>query len=77
MVKGVSRERMSDGTIHSDFTMWATVKDITNGVFYYRTYEDLCIKKVDLKKLDFLGDETKSISLYRLDEFEDVSEQLS
>lgn len=77
MVKGVSRERMSDGTIHSDFTMWATVKDITNGVFYYRTYDDLCIKKVDLKKLYFLGDETKGISLYGLDEFEDVSEQLS
>jgi choloylglycine hydrolase len=75
MAKGVVRERMSDGTIHSDFTMWATVKDITNRIFYYRTYDDLRIKKVDLKKLDFLGDVVKNISLDGLDEFEDVSQQ--
>jgi choloylglycine hydrolase len=73
--KGVVRGRTSDGAILSDYTMWTTVKDITNRIFYYRTYDNLNIKKVDLKTLDFLEDEIKKIPLDGKDEFEDVSQQ--
>jgi choloylglycine hydrolase len=75
ITKGVVRGRTSDGAIQSDYTMWTTVKDITNRIFYYRTYDNLSIKKVDLKTLDFLGDEIKNIPLDGKDEFEDVSQQ--
>jgi choloylglycine hydrolase len=37
----------------SEFTQWVVFKDLTNLIFYYRTYQDLCLKSIDLKKLDF------------------------
>lgn len=37
----------------SDYTQWAVIKDLTNRVFYFRSYNDLCLKMIDLKKLDF------------------------
>ncbi len=47
-----------------DFTQWAVIKDLTHRVFYFRSYYDLCLKKVDLKKLDFdKGTFGKTLSL--------------
>ncbi len=31
-----------------DYTQWSVVKDLTNGKFYYRTYQDLNIKEEEL-----------------------------
>jgi choloylglycine hydrolase len=36
-----------------DYTQWIVVKDLTNKVLYFRSYQDLALKKVDMKKLDF------------------------
>ncbi len=36
-----------------DYTQWVVIKDLTNQVFYFRSYKDLCLKMVDLKKLNF------------------------
>jgi choloylglycine hydrolase len=34
-----------------DYTQWVIVKDLKNKVLYFRSYEDLILKKIDLKKL--------------------------
>jgi len=36
-----------------DYTQWIVVKDLTNKVLYFRSYQDLALKKVDMKKLSF------------------------
>jgi choloylglycine hydrolase len=36
----------------SDYTQWIVIKDLKNLVFYFRTYENLMLRAIDLKKLD-------------------------
>jgi choloylglycine hydrolase len=36
----------------SDYTMWIVIKDLKNTVLYFRTYENLSLRAIDLKKLD-------------------------
>jgi len=38
---------------HSDYTQWIVVKDMTNSFLYFRSYDNLNLRKIDLKKLDF------------------------
>lgn len=47
---------------HSDYTQWVVVKDLTNSQFYFRSYDNLNLRKIDLKKLDF-GKSTKAEQL--------------
>ena len=35
----------------ADFTSWAVAKDVTNNALYYRTYEDLTIRVLNLDKV--------------------------
>ncbi len=35
-----------------DYTQWIVIKDLTNKVMYFRSYQDLALKKVDLKQLN-------------------------
>lgn len=47
-----------------DYTQWVVIKDLTNKVLYFRSYQDLALKKVDMKKLNFnIGAEMKSIRI--------------
>jgi hypothetical protein len=36
----------------SDYTQWIAIKDLKNLVFYFRNYENLMLRTIDLKKLD-------------------------
>lgn len=36
-----------------ELTQWVVIKDLKNKILYYRTYEDLTLRFIDLKKLDF------------------------
>jgi len=36
-----------------DYTQWIVIKDLTNRVLYFRSYQDLALKKVDIQKLNF------------------------
>lgn len=44
---------LDDGKTESDITQWALFKDITNKMFYYRTYNDMTLRGIDMSKLDF------------------------
>jgi len=46
------------------YAQWAVIKDLTNKVLYYHTYNNQMLKAIDMKKLDFtVGAKPKSISV--------------
>jgi choloylglycine hydrolase len=45
----------------ADYTQWAVVKDLTNKVFYFRSYDSMSPKSVDLKKINFNSQKKRSI----------------
>jgi choloylglycine hydrolase len=50
--KGDIREKV-EGKDYCDYTQWNLIKDLTNGVIYFRSYDNLNLRALDLKKLDF------------------------
>jgi choloylglycine hydrolase len=49
---GMSQE-VNKGSIACDITWWVVIKDLKNLVYYYRTYNNLTMRKIELGKLDF------------------------
>ena len=49
---------------HPHFTSYAVVGDLKNRVYYFRTYDNYDIRKVDLSKIDFGKAKLKSASLF-------------
>ncbi len=41
--------------VEEDYTQWVVIKDLKNKVLHFRTYDNLCLRSVDLKKLNFTG----------------------
>jgi choloylglycine hydrolase len=65
IVKGMAVDRAPDGHVAaSETTQWATFRDITNRVYYFRTYDNYTLRKIDLKRLDFKGGKTRTIPMY-------------
>jgi choloylglycine hydrolase len=62
-------------TLDYEQTQWATVHDLTNRVLYFRTYGNLVIRKVDLKRIDFAGKAIQHIPMPTNVQFEDVTAQ--
>jgi choloylglycine hydrolase len=48
---GLSRGSASPSSFEQ--TQWIVIKDLKNKKLYYRTYEDLTLRQIDLTKLDF------------------------
>ncbi len=54
IVRGMVVDKNKDGKItSSETTQWASFRDLTNKVFYFRTYDNYNLRRIDLKKLDF------------------------
>jgi choloylglycine hydrolase len=49
---GLIRERTPVGA-GLDSTQWIVIKDMTNKVFYFRSYKDLALKSIDMKRINF------------------------
>ncbi|MBF0494538.1 MAG: choloylglycine hydrolase family protein [Candidatus Omnitrophica bacterium] len=63
IVKGMAVDRTPDGkTVSNESTQWTALKDLTNKVFYFQTYDNLDMRKIDLKQLDFKTEKTISMS---------------
>jgi len=61
---GVIKTRHLEDKNMIDYTEWIVIKDLTNKVLYFRSYQDLTLKRVDMKKLNFnLGAEMKTIRI--------------
>jgi choloylglycine hydrolase len=61
-----------------DYTQWVVIKDLTNKVLYVRDYDNLSLRSIDLKKLDFsAGVAAKSVSISTQDNgIIDITESL-
>lgn len=52
--KGIAVDLDKDGNVAaSEWTQWTTYRDLTSRVFYFHTYENPTMRKIDLKQLDF------------------------
>lgn len=41
-------QSINNGATETDTTQWVVFKDITRKVFYYRTYNDLTLRSIDM-----------------------------
>jgi len=63
--------------VKEDYTQWVVIKDLTNKVLYFRSYENLNLRSVDLKKISFAaGTKSKSIPISGERNITDVTEML-
>ena len=64
IVSGMVVERSPEGKILAkETTQFASFRDLKNKIFYFRTYENPDVRKVDLTKLDFTGEKVKHIEM--------------
>lgn len=59
----------------SDYTQWAVIKDLSHQVFYFRSYKDLTLKMIDLKKLNFETGSAEGISVNLAKGYVDVTQE--
>lgn len=52
---GIIRDFDTD-TTYSDYTQWIVVKDLANRIYYYRTYDNLTLRSVEMSKFDLSKD---------------------
>lgn len=50
--KGVIKEKINPFITLYGYTQWVVIKDLTNKVLYYRSYDDMTLRSIDLKKLN-------------------------
>ncbi len=65
IVRGMAVDRDQAGRIvASETTQWSTYRDMTNRVYYFRTYDNFNLRKIDLKKLDFNASGIRTIPMF-------------
>ena len=74
--KGSVREGESPEQFHLNFTQWTTIGDIRNKRYYWWTEYNRRMRRVDLDKLNFEGDEIRAIPLdeTRIEDIKDRTE---
>jgi choloylglycine hydrolase len=60
-------------TLAYEQTQWATVHDLKNRISYFRTYGNLDLRKVELKRVDFDGKAIQHVAMPTAMEVEDVT----
>ncbi len=48
--KGVIKEKINDGVL-TDYTVWTSAVDTKNKMYYYKTYKNQSVKKLDLRQI--------------------------
>lgn len=59
-----------------DYTQWIVIKDMTKKVFYFRSYNDLVLKMVDMKKLNFDRESKNTLPVDMKKGYADVTDTL-
>ncbi len=74
---GISRAKQANGPDSYDYTQWIVVKDLTNKMFYYRTYNDQTFHSISLTQLDFSANApTLKMPIDNKPNYIDMTEQL-
>lgn len=62
---GLIVDKTADGKIaSSESTQWVTFRDLTNKIMYFRTYDNLDLRKIDFSKLDFDAKTVRRIQMF-------------
>jgi penicillin V acylase-like amidase (Ntn superfamily) len=56
----------------ADYTLWTIAAGLKNRRYYFRTFENSRIRMVDLKALEFDGQDVRTISIQGEEEIKDV-----
>ncbi len=72
---GAVAQKLENGEMMYEETQWIIVRDLTSKKLYFRTYDNLSIGRVDLKKLDFSGNTVKHIQMDTGKQFVDVTDK--
>lgn len=57
-----------------DYTQWVVIKDMTHKIFYFRSYDDLSLKKIEMQRLSFTkGTASQSIPIQHKQDYLDVT----
>ena len=51
-------------TVLKESTQWVTFRDLTRRLFYFKTYDNQTLRKIDLNKLDFSGAAVKRLPMF-------------
>jgi len=62
--------------VSRDIAYWSAVRDLTNKVYYYRTYSDLNIRKVELGSIDFSSGNIRFLKMSHEQEYIDVTDAI-
>lgn len=52
------------GTVIKETTQWVSFRDITNRIYYFRTYDNMTLRKINLNELDFSGTAVKRVRMF-------------
>lgn len=61
---GIIAEKGPDDKIYKESTQWVSFRDLKNKVFYFRTYDNFTLRKIDLSKIDLSKPGIKIYSMY-------------
>jgi len=62
---GLIVDKDADGKVTTnESTQWVTIRDLTNKIMYFRTYENMDLRKIDYSKLDFNAKSVKRIPMF-------------
>jgi len=50
--------------VSNESTQWVTFRDLSNKLFYYKTYSDPTLRKLDLNTMGFSGNQITRMSMY-------------
>lgn len=65
IVRGMAVDRDAKGNITaSESTQWSSFRDLTNRVYYYRTYDNFNLRMIDLKRIDFQAKAVKTLPMF-------------
>lgn len=61
--KGTVIDKDKNGkVVYSETTQWTSFRDLANKAYYFNTYDNLTLRKVDMKRLDFTAPKTISLA---------------
>jgi choloylglycine hydrolase len=62
---GIIVDKSPEGKITTnESTQWVTIRDITNKIMYFRTYDNMDLRKIDFSKIDFNAKTVRRIPMY-------------
>ncbi len=70
--KGFARQ-VANGQTFYDYTSWLTIADLSQKMYYYRSYDNPKFYRVALKNVAFSGKEIKRLDSSNADWYQDVS----